>query len=491
MPITGSTEARKLRASLKHPIIDADGHWLEYGPVMRDEFRRIGGDAAVEALAAATDRVPSALRMSLPERRRRRVAMEAFWGSPSENVLDRATAMLPRLMYERLDDLGMDFCVVYPTTGLGFHRTQDTRLRRAICRAYNVFTADQFRGLEDRVIPAAIIPMYTPEEAIEELEFASTQLGYKVMMVGGLMRRKVSALAEENPAASKVVDWYDVIGIDSDHDYDPVWAKCRELKIAPSFHNGARSILLRNSPSNFCYNHIGHFASAGHAVAKALFFGGVTRRFPDMNFAFLEGGVGWACMLYADLIGHWEKRNRTAIESTNPSNLDAAALLGYAQKYGREAMVEAVRRREGLEGDSNSTLTGGIEDLDDYFRCKIGAKSDIRDLFVPRFYFGCEADDPVNAWAFNKKANPMGARLNAIFSSDIGHFDVPDMTDVVPEAYELVEHELITSDDFRDFMFANAVRFWGEVNPDFFKGTVVEKAAAQVLAQPAGAAAAG
>jgi hypothetical protein len=331
--------------------------------------------------------------------------------------------------------------------------------------------------------------MYTPEEAIEELEFASKQLGYKVMMVGGLMRRKVTALAEENPDASKVVDWYDVIGIDSDHDYDPVWAKCRELKIAPSFHNGARSILLRNSPSNFCYNHIGHFASAGHAVAKAIFLGGVTRRFPDMNFAFLEGGVGWACMLYADLIGHWEKRNRKALESTNPSNLDAVALLGYAQKYGREALVEAVRRREGLEGDSNSTLTGGIEDLDDYFRCKIGAKSDIRDLFVPRFYFGCEADDPVNAWAFNKKANPMGARLNAIFSSDIGHFDVPDMTEVVPEAYELVEHELITEDDFRDFMFANAVRLWGDVNPDFFKGTVVEKQAAEVLARPARASA--
>jgi hypothetical protein len=26
------------------------------------------------------------------------------------------------------------------------------------------------------------------------------------------------------------------------------------------------------------------------------------------------------------------------------------------------------------------------------------------------------------------------------------------------------------------------VRFWGEVNPDFFKGTVVEKQAAEVLA---------
>jgi hypothetical protein len=30
-------------------------------------------------------------------------------------------------------------------------------------------------------------------------------------------------------------------------------------------------------------------------------------------------------------------------------------------------------------------------------------------------------------------------------------------------------------------MFANAVRFWGQVSPDFFAGTVVEKAAAEVL----------
>ena len=483
MLTNGLTAARKLRSRLNHPIIDADGHWLEYAPIMREEFRRIGGDAAAEALAIASDRIPSSLRMSLAERRRRRVGQEAFWGSPSENVLDRATAMLPRLLYERLDDLGIDFCVVYPTAGLGYHRMPDTRLRRAICRAYNVFTADQFRGLEDRIIPAAIIPMYTPEEAIEELEFAARQLGYKVMMVGGLMRRPVPALAEEHPAASKFVEWCDVIGIDSDSDYDPVWAKCRELRIAPSFHNGARSMLLRNSPSNFCYNHIGHFASAGHAVCKALFFGGVTRRFPDLNFAFLEGGVGWGCMLYADLVGHWEKRNRQAIERTNPNKLNHAALLQFAQKYGGEAVVEAVRRGEGLEGDSNSRLTGGIEDLDDYFRCKIERKEDIRDLFVPRFYFGCEADDPINAWAFHRRANPLGARLNAIFSSDIGHFDVPDMAKVVPEAYELVERGLITDDDCQDFMFANAVRFWGEVNPDFFNGTVIERVAADVLAR--------
>ncbi|HEX7212713.1 MAG TPA: amidohydrolase, partial [Methylomirabilota bacterium] len=229
MTHNGHLDARTLRARLTHPVIDADGHWLEYSPVMREEFRRIGGEAAVEGLALAGQRVPNSLKMTVAERNRRRVGQEAFWSSPCENVLDRATAMMPRLMHERLGDLGIDFSVVYPTAGLSYHRMQDTRLRRAICRAYNVFTADQFRGLEDRVIPAAIIPMYTPEEAIEEIEFAATQLGYKVIMVGGMMRRPVPALAEERPDAAGLVEWYDVIGIDSPHDYDPVWRTCREL----------------------------------------------------------------------------------------------------------------------------------------------------------------------------------------------------------------------------------------------------------------------
>jgi predicted TIM-barrel fold metal-dependent hydrolase len=482
MTTNGRNHARKIHDSLKHPIIDADGHWAEFAPLMREEFRKIGGDTAVEALALASRRIPSSLSMSLDERRRRRIGQEAFWFLPTRNTLDRATAMMPRLLYERLDDLGLDFCVVYPTAGLGYYRLPPDKLRRALCRAYNVFAADQFRPYSDRIIPAAIVPMYTPEEAIEELEFASRQLGLRVVMMGSLIRRPIPALVEEHPEAARFVEWYDPIAIDSDHDYDPVWEKCRELRIAPSFHNGARSILLRNSPSNFCYNHIGHFASAAEAMAKAIFLGGVTRRFPELNFAFLEGGVGWACSLFADLIGHWEKRNREALENTNPARLDRAALLELAQRYASAAVIDAVRRGEGL--DDNGDGTGNVPELDDYARCKITRKEDFLDLYVRRFHFGCEADDPMNAWAFNRRANPLQARLSAFFSSDIGHFDVPDMTEVVPEAYELVEHGLLDDDDFRDFMFANAVRFWGEVNPDFFKGTAVEKQAAEVLARP-------
>jgi hypothetical protein len=36
-------------------------------------------------------------------------------------------------------------------------------------------------------------------------------------------------------------------------------------------------------------------------------------------------------------------------------------------------------------------------------------------------------------------------------------------------------------DDFRDFAFTNAVRLHAGMNPAFFEGTVVERAAAEVL----------
>jgi hypothetical protein len=43
MSSNGRTEARK--------ILDADGHWAEFPPLMREEFRRIVDKQAAEVLA--------------------------------------------------------------------------------------------------------------------------------------------------------------------------------------------------------------------------------------------------------------------------------------------------------------------------------------------------------------------------------------------------------------------------------------------------------
>jgi len=299
-------------------------------------------------------------------------------------------------------------------------------------------------------------------------------------MFGSGIARPLPAAKGLDPQVARHAVFYDQLGLDSDHDYDPVWQKCRELKMAPTFHTGGRGLGLRNTASNFTYNHIGHFAAAGHAVAKSLFLGGVPRRFPDLNFGFLAGGVGWACQLFADLIEHWERRGKAGLEYMDPKKLDRQLLGQLVDKYGYQDIAAELRRRDGWPNPGDDELDGGVEVHDDYAACKITRKEDWIDLYARPFYFGCEADDRMNAVAFGK-VNPFGARINAIFSSDIGHFDVPDMLQPVPEAHELVEHGFITPDDFRDFAFANAVRLWGTQIPRFFEGTVVAKAAAAVL----------
>jgi predicted TIM-barrel fold metal-dependent hydrolase len=477
----GQLSPAQVHAKVKHPIVDGDGHWVEFPPVFAEKMRKVGGDKAADGFLAPRG-AGEGLKMTPAERTERRIAQPNFWNRQGEKTLDRATAMMPKLLYERLDEIGTDFAVIYPTAGLGLPRIKDDETRRAVIRAYNIVSADYFRAFSDRMTPAAVIPMHTPEEAIEELEFVTKQLGSKVGMFGSNLPRPVPSAAAEDAESGRFTVWYDVIGIDSPYDYDPVWAKCVELGIAPTFHSGSSGQGLRLSPTNFVYNHIGHFAAAGHAVAKAIFLGGVTRRFPQLRFAFLEGGAGWAAQLFGDLIEHWERRNAKALERMDPAKLDRALLMHLVEKYGYDDMAEALRARDGYP-NPEAHLTGGREELDDFAACKIARKEDWIDLYATPYYFGCEADDRMNVCAFSR-ANPFGAQLNAIYSSDIGHFDVVDMRDPLPEAWELVEDGLISEDNFRDFTFANAVRLWGTQNPRFFEGTVIAKEAAAVLAEP-------
>jgi predicted TIM-barrel fold metal-dependent hydrolase len=479
----------EIRKLLKHPVVDGDGHWVEYTPVFAERMRKAAGNLGADGFLQAQRRIPDSLKLTPAERAARHVGMEGFWGRQSTNTLDRATAMMPRLLYDRLDELGLDYAVIYPTAGLSIPRIADDATRRAVIRGFNIVTFDFFKGLEDRLTPVAVIPVHTPDEAISELEFAVKQLGAKVCMFGSGVRRAHKQAKGADPDVVRLSQGFDQLGLDSDYDYDPLWQKCRELKIAPTFHTGGRSYGERNSPTNFTFNHIGHFAAAQHAVAKALFLGGVTRRFPDLRFAFLEGGVGWGCQLYCDLIEHWERRGAKGLANMDPAKLDRKLLRELVDKYGYGDIAAELGRRDGWPMKEEDALTGGVT-LDDYHFCKIAQKQDWIDLFATPYYFGCEADDRMNAVAFGKMM-PLGARINAIFSSDIGHFDVVDMRDPLPEAYELVEDGHITESDFSDFVFGNSVRLWGTQNPRFFEGTRVAKEAAALLgaAAPARAAA--
>ena len=477
--------AAEIRGGLTHPIIDSDAHWLEFGPLIQERMYEIGGEKALAGFTGTQEIVPIQ-ELGPDGRAHMGYGHPGFWMLPMKNTRDRATAMMPALLADRMGEFGLDYCVMYPTGGFATAMQNDDDVRKAACRAFNIFSAEYFADYSDLMTPVAVIPMHTPDEAIEEIIYIRESLELKACLFSGMVPRPVPAAEEGDPKAHRLGSvTYDVFGIDSPYDYDPVWEACLEYGVSPTFHSGGRGYALRRSPTNFTYNHIGHFASTAEAICKAMFLGGVTRRFPHLRMGFLEGGTAWACQLYADLIEHWEKRNRTALEYNDPANLDHDLMIDLASEFGPDGMAEMMADRDSALfaalNTAASTNDGGQIELDDYAPCEIEKEEDIADLFVPNFYFGCEADDRLNATAFNTEVNPMGSRINALFSSDIGHFDVIHMNRVLPHAWELVDDGVMDLDDFREFTFANPARFWTSNNSDFFAGTNVEAQVAELL----------
>ena len=487
----------ELRRQVGHPIIDSDGHYSELLPVFRDYFldyaKQVGGGQIQRQLEALSSDLYEQLvqhngvgqafpsrrwaQMS-PSERRDSWTIQPGWGPPHRNALDRATSYLPELLHSRMDEFGIDYMVLYPGSGLLFPHIEDEELRRIACRALNTYNAESYRACTDRMTPAAVIPMYTPQEAIEELEHAVTVLGLKVAMIGHVVR-PVPAVHRERPEFSRVAFRLDTFGLDSDYDYDPFWAKCAELRVPLTAHQPSYGVGHRRSLTNYIYNQTGNFAEAGDLLCKSLFLGGVTRRHPTLKFQFLECGVGWACTLFSELVARWQKRNPRAIEE----HIEAA-------RSGQGQLIELIDQHGGRQVKEHlPELTGFLTQQrerapwarDDWEACQIQRVEDVRDLFVPHFYFGCEADDPMTAWAFNRNVNPFGVQLRATLGSDLGHWDVPDMREVVEEAHEMVDRGLITEDDFRRFTFTYPAELYAGVNPAFFEGTGIEEDIAEFL----------
>jgi len=472
--------AEEIHDGLKHPVIDGDGHWMESIPIFLEYLSEVGGAKSVDQMRALWRGRDAWYRSNWEERQRNRTRRAIWWGATS-NTLDKATALLPALLDERLPELGIDFALIYPTFGLSINGMSQGDLHLAAVRAYNMMTADMFAPFAARFAPVAIIPSHTPEEALDELEYAVNRRGFRAIMLRGNQERTIPSAAEEVKDRQKAAWYCDTIALDSPYDYEPVWRRCVELGVAVTQHSGSGRWQDRASISNFTYNHVGHFAESNHAFARGVFLGGLVHRYPSLNFGFMEGGVSWASQMCLDLIEHWEKRRRAGLQY--PSATNVAELHDLIGRYGDErlkANAEALMNSlDPFRPECSLEELGRPEHVtDDFAAAAIDSKDDVRAVFSSNFYFGCEADDRGTMWAFDPR---MGVRLRPVFSSDFTHFDVPDFQEVIPEAFEMVEKGFVTDQDFREFTFTNAARLHTRNNPDFFKGTVVEQAVAEEL----------
>src|SRR5262249_59358506 len=110
----------------------------------------------------------------------------------------------------------------------------------------------------------------------------------------------IRALARTGSDPTTVRYYIDSLGYESPHDYDAFWKACVDLKVAVTAHSGSMGWHGRESINNFSLNHIGHFAAASHAFARALIFGGVVKRFPPFPFGFFEAALGWPATSFPD-----------------------------------------------------------------------------------------------------------------------------------------------------------------------------------------------
>ena len=363
---SGETRSATIRQNLGHPVVDADGHWIETAPVMKGFFldfvKDLGRPRAGRTLrnsGRARLRRHRASPLEPDERCRKGVRTldhpAALVDAPRPRTL--STEPPPISLISSMSDwmtFGIDFAVLYPSRTLTTPAIKEAELRQIACRALNVYHAELYGGYGDRMTPTAMIPMHTPEEGIAELEHAVGEArpqGHHDQWSRPPPHRRMPA--RPTACSGQQPNWgagsgerIDTLGLDSAYDYDPFWRRCVELKVAPASHTPGMGWGSRRSISSYVSNHIGSFGASMEALCRSLFLGGVTRRFPELSFGLLEGGVSWACELYAGLVSHWEKRNAQSIHQLDPARIDRALLLDLFDRYGNERMKkegEAIR----------------------------------------------------------------------------------------------------------------------------------------------------
>ncbi len=221
------------------------------------------------------------------------------------------------------------------------------RRRRSACRWRARSTRSTRRRSRDHretLTPVGIIPMHTPEEAIAELDHATGELGLKAFMFGGPISRPAPGVDPPSRAAR----WLDSLGLDSLYDYDPVWQRCVELGVSPTFHTAAMGWTIRASVSNYVFNHIGMFAIAGEMLALSLFMGGVPQRFPQLRFAFQEGGVAWAAALLCEprrALGEAQPRRGRALQPGAPRPRAGGVVVRGVRRGALPRTARPARRR--------------------------------------------------------------------------------------------------------------------------------------------------
>jgi predicted TIM-barrel fold metal-dependent hydrolase len=269
------------------PVVSVDDHLIEPADLFTD---RLPARLAAAAPRVVTDDDGSEA-WEFDGQRHPQVGLNAVAGRPRDEWSLEPTRFdeMRRGCWDpaaRADDMDIDgvaASLCFPSliagfAGTVFSRTHDPELGLACVRAWNDWHIDGWcAGAPDRLIPLQVAWLNDPKTAAADVR-ANAARGFRALSF------------PENPAD---------LGLPSVHDrhWDPLLAACEETQTVVCLHNGSSAWTSSRSPGAPLELLTTLFPVNALVACADWLWAGIPWRFPALQIAFSEGGIGWVPML--------------------------------------------------------------------------------------------------------------------------------------------------------------------------------------------------
>ncbi|MCL0101496.1 amidohydrolase family protein [Dehalococcoidia bacterium] len=219
-----------------------------------------------------------------------------------ENVRHGTYLPEPRLALQDQDHTDAE--VLYPSPRIGiniFSNNLDVEFHLACIRAYNDWLAEFCSFAPDRLIGLALIPTVGIDNAVEELNRATSLPGIRGAMLG------------QYPSG----------GVHLTEDDDPFWQVAQANGIPVNIHVSLADQTIGSAPAAFFGAFTGalRFSDAPYRAQEFIYMK-VFDRFPNLKVVFAEVDAAWVPYVREQLDDRYERQNR----NTRPAfNLNPSA----------------------------------------------------------------------------------------------------------------------------------------------------------------------
>jgi predicted TIM-barrel fold metal-dependent hydrolase len=187
---------------------------------------------------------------------------------------------------ERLEDLdkeGIDLQYLYPSFLLHVNSFEDGVLGNGVCRAYNRWLAESCAKAPDRLRGVGLVCLRDPEGSAKEVAHIK-ELGLAAVMVSGT----IGSTRLDHPS------------------HEPFFAEANRLKLPIAVHFSLEFPVV----DELFQHHFPNRVLAGifpiMAGFTSVLCSGLLDRYPNLRFAFLEGGCNWVAAYVERMDDHFE-----------------------------------------------------------------------------------------------------------------------------------------------------------------------------------------